>query len=246
VTSRRRDVVATERAAASRAREEQARRERDAAIETHRRQVVEEREAFVPVADAVSELARIDLRATAARLGQAIARDLRGHVLPDGWPAGRADGPGGGAKVTVEDENGLPDTVAVTSVELAIIARERPLRDPLHDRVAAAVRCAKAIIRDHDRLAGLLTGIDLLAVDDVPEPADPGCSSCARHHDAAGRTTWSARFRGDLCRWCYGIVNDPETNPKRRLPPLELVAAHHRGERITHTMVTAAFRKKTA
>lgn len=55
----------------------------------------------------------------------------------------------------------------------------------------------------------------------------PGCTSCARTHQAKGVRRWVAVFRDGLCSWCYAY--------RRRyggLPPLPLLEKHHRGERV--------------
>lgn len=185
-----------------------------------------------------------DLDAIAKKLTHAITRDRRGgSAQPDGYGRGRGnDGPGSGAKITVDDENGDPDTVDVTGVELAVLNRDKPVHDQHHDKTEAAIAQARRCIDALDRLDGLLLGIDKLALGDdlTATPPEPGCSSCSRYADAVGRPHWSPRFRGDLCRWCYGWVNDAETNPKRQLPPLTLIARVARGERITKAMAVAA------
>lgn len=58
------------------------------------------------------------------------------------------------------------------------------------------------------------------------EENDTWCDSCLRLHRC------EPRFRGRLCRWCYGFVSE-----EGRHPSLELLDSHHRGVRITAKMI---------
>lgn len=66
---------------------------------------------------------------------------------------------------------------------------------------------------------------------DAPDD-DPGCTSCAR----VGH--WMPTYRGTLCRWCYDW-----RAAENELPPPTILEAHHRGERITTTLVRNAARQ---
>lgn len=60
------------------------------------------------------------------------------------------------------------------------------------------------------------------------DESDEWCDSCLRLHHC------EPRFRGRLCRWCYGFVTE-----QGRHPSTELLDAHHRGVRITAQMIAA-------
>ena len=74
---------------------------------------------------------------------------------------------------------------------------------------------------------------------DRQKVADPEmwCTHCQR--DDGHHSPRAERYRGlELCRWC-GDFRQAEGV----LPPLSLLKAHHRGERVTEAMVDAALRQ---
>jgi hypothetical protein len=182
-------------------------------------------------ADAYLEaLEEVEVLSLVARLRTALERDRRGgSTLPDGYPI----------RTTPEGPTlaGPEADVRLTPVELAADGRQHPIRDEHHELTVAALEHLARATRHLERLAGLMTGIDRL-VGSARVAEVPGCSSCRR----AG--LFSPTFRGDLCQWCYGFVNDRDANPDRRLPSVALLDRRARGERITNRTISETSRSK--
>jgi hypothetical protein len=175
------------------------------------------------------------------RLRAAIDRDRKGgDTIPDGYPTGSGGAGGGAPRVKVdEDAHGPDELIDMTSVELAVLARERTPRDDHHRLVLEACNELRAMVTAFDRMLGRLAAIDGVVDGAVPDAElDPGCKSCARVKDGAGRPYFSSAARelggrDGLCKWCYGWTRDRENNPAGKWPPAALLERRFRQGRIT-------------
>lgn len=167
-----------------------------------------------------------DLHEVAARLVARIGTS--GHTLidrarqasqPDGYPRSSMGGSGAGPTVTVENEQGEDERVPVTSVEAAVIARLTPGGDELTKAKRKLFTLLERAVNDLTRAASHL---ELLGVRPAEPTDDDWCASCVRVR------SFSKRWRGDLCHWCYDNRR-PNSDP----PPAQLVDLHARGVRIT-------------
>lgn len=79
-------------------------------------------------------------------------------------------------------------------------------------------------------------------VDVPPTTEDVWC----RHHLDTIQAC-EPRYRGDLCRYCYDFeLGTRGRSTKGLLPPAEILAARHRGEKVTAKMVDDAIRAARA
>lgn len=87
------------------------------------------------------------------------------------------------------------------------------------------LQASVAIVAEQSvRLAEISRALNGRRPTPMTPPPDPRswCHSCLR----LGKC--SPRHRNDLCRWCYDFNTE-----QGKVPPIELLGAHHRGERIT-------------
>lgn len=129
-----------------------------------------------------------------------VERDLVGTATPDGHRSrSGGGGRGGGPVVVVPDEHGDPDSVPVTSVELAVIALvdDNPTPDPLHDHVQAILGHLEVMVRAKH---GLIARLAAIKASDrgVDVRTDPSgwCLVCDRFVEG----TANDRLRRGMCR----------------------------------------------
>ncbi len=130
-------------------------------------------------------------------------------------------------RLTSEGRRGIPAAGLEPSRSSAIASIGLPTHDPAdaaHSDYLTAVAALKAA---GDRLA---TAIDSWRPDRLKaDTADPDIW-CRHHLDTIA--SCEPRYRGDQCRFCYDFL------AVNKVPPsAEILAARHRGERITATMV---------
>lgn len=111
-------------------------------------------------------------------------------------------GRGTGPAIVVEDENGQPDTIPVTTVEAAALARLEhgaTEDDPHHALTDTAVSHLAAAAHAIDKLTETLDAIDALA--NTSRHSNPGgtCIACGRHVEG----TPDDRLRRGLCAADY-------------------------------------------
>lgn len=140
-------------------------------------------------------LTRTNWTKLASRLATAIDRDRRGgSAIPDGFPGAGGNGTGGHSGFVIDDENGDPEFVSATAVELVAFSLDHA-RDEHHDRTRRAVTNLEQTVTN---LAALVTQLDRIEARVVhADGHEPGCA----HH--AQFSLREERYRGDLCRCCY-------------------------------------------
>lgn len=108
------------------------------------------------ITELAAHISKFDAVPLGKRLRNLNARARRGGgTTPDGHRASTMPGAGGGPTIVVPDEHGDPDTIPVTSVEAAVVARLGPPRpDPLE----------AAIKRAFSQLQAAATALDLLMI----------------------------------------------------------------------------------
>jgi hypothetical protein len=178
-----------------------------------------------PTVNQVKELCdnmrRLDWRAVADRLNQAIERDKRGgDMQPDGYPSSTMNGGTGGSELT--------------SVEAAVEARIRGVTDRYHDNVDEACAHLLELVNHAGALRHRLDNLDqLLGADpNVKQPAT--CAVCTGIRREAP-PVYATGTVGDrlprsmaLCRDCYSAVEQSAKGGSRRgkLPTAEQVRWH--------------------
>lgn len=183
------------------------------------------------VDDLVDALAAVQPRRIAKTLKAAIARNARGgSTKADGWPRGKGyDGSGGPMRVTVDaDEHGPEESIEVTSVELAIIARSRTQRDELHDAVTAAVRNLRTAALNLGQLRAQIERLENLDFD-AEKANQRRCAAMARVN-VTERFYKRREVNGvwyDLGQWAYKFTIDTD-----RLPTLDECRTHAQGRNV--------------
>lgn len=174
------------------------------------------------------------------RLQRAVRRDLAGLPTPDGYATRTGGGRSGGRTITVDDEQGQPDAVPVTSVEGALIDRAdwHRTRDRHHEltvRAVEAVDCA--VVAIHTAFSALAS------IDDMVNTAPPAPRTCDHCTDKRGRggnrPIYVRGTVGDrleramsLCEACYEFVRQVALPGSRRgyLPSdLQILEHEQRG-----------------
>lgn len=197
--------------------------------------------ADLPDDQSINELAALitKFKATdlARRLKNLNTRARRGgNPNPDGHRASTMPGAGGGPTITVPDEHGNPDTIPVTSVEAAVVARLGPARpDPLN----------AAIKRAYSQLQAAATALDLFAItvaaaENVQaEPIDNRARCwCMYRVGVDEQAKYRIHINGEtrhVGRWAYDFwrTTIAEFGPElARLPTKDECEARARGDRI--------------
>lgn len=93
------------------------------------------------------------------------------------------------------------------------------LRDAVHNLTGVLAAMQRPLPRIHDP--------ELHGPEEKPR-GEPGCRSCAKVKNSDDKPTWMPVSRAGLCDWCYRYRLAEGTDP-----PVTIVEAHHRGERIT-------------
>lgn len=160
------------------------------------------------------------------RLAVLVERERRhGTNVPDGMPrSSMAGGSSGGGPTVLVDG----DQVPVTSVEAAVIARERPPVDRQRRAVLEAVDALGAALDALRRAEHRLNLVDALRSDEELTP-EPGCWAMARvgAWEPVHRKTFVGDEERALGRFAYDFVRRAG-----RLPTIEECRAHSEGRRI--------------
>ena len=169
--------------------------------------------------------AELTLSTIHAELGEVLSAWSRTMANLDeaqpGFPSstpGAAPGSGHSREEDPDEAHLLPVERMATEPDAARQAQKRVLQLVESMRIQAHELYSLSRTWGFDRQQGKL---DL-------EENDTWCDSCLRLHRC------EPRFRGRLCRWCYGFVQS-----ENRHPSVELLDAHHRGVRVTAQMIAA-------
>lgn len=178
----------------------------------------------------------IQPRRIAKTLKAAISRNAKGgSTRPDGWGRGKGfDGSGGPRRVTVpEDEHGPEESIEVTSVELAIISRERTQHDELHEAVTAAVTNLRVAARNVQQLRAQIERLENLDFD-TEKANQRRCAAMARVN-VTERFYKRREVNGvwyDLGQWAYKFTIDTD-----RLPTLDECRTHAQGRNVRRAVL---------
>lgn len=185
------------------------------------------------IAAITKELSKFDPVATGQRLRKALSRERAHSAEPDGIAGGHAGGSSsGGPKIIVDNEQGEPESVDVTAVELAVIQRQHQPTDPYHAALDRAGQAYERAARELDRVLRALDAIDLLDElrdDDAGLTPEPGCWAMARVEswEPVFRNTTLGGHTFPLGRWAYDW-----TRTTGRLPSEDECKRHAEGRKV--------------
>jgi hypothetical protein len=151
-----------------------------------------------------------------------LVRRSRQPSSNDGYPTSSiAAGTSGGSYMTIDDENGQPDTVEVTGVERTVLSRlDNPQGDPVRRAAGTVLRGLTGALGD------LRMATSALHNAEPPVVADTDEDRCRLHWTLVQK--WQPIHRDGLCRFCYDTPRLYDVDVTR-----PLLEAHDTGKKIT-------------